>query len=141
MKHWDKPAFTRPLSKRDVRALLSPLVLAGLVAGLLAVAPARADTSTIVGTIDINADLATADQPCLAIEDPLPKTECFNRRERLVWLKDSPASIDSFDIFCAHRSQLINALASGSITQGEYIRGFHAASRRLWVSKTVAVQR
>ena len=135
MKHWDKPAFTRPLSKRGVRALLPPLVLAGLLAAW----PAGA--ATIVGTVDINADLAAADQPCLAIEDPLPKTECFNRRERLVWLKDSPASIDSFDIFCAHRSQLISALASGSITQGEYIRGFHAASRRLWVSQTVTLPR
>jgi hypothetical protein len=77
----------------------------------------------------------------MALADPIPKTECFNQRERLVWLKDSPDSIDSFDIFCAHRSQLISALSSGSISQGEYIRGFRAASRRLWVSKTVTVPR
>ena len=134
-----KPLLRRRREKERMRVLLPPLVIAGLLAGLLAALPAGA--ATTIGSVDINADLAAADKPCLAIDDPLPKTECFNQRERPVWLKDSPASIDSFDIFCAHRSQLISALASGSISQGEYIRGFRAASRHLWVSQTVTVKR
>ena len=115
------------------------LVPSMLLLAVLCTAPARA--ATTVGSVDINADLAAADQPCLAIGDPLPKTECFNQRERPVWLKDSPDSIDSFDIFCAHRSQLINALASGSINEGQYWRGFRAAASRLWVDKTITVSR
>lgn len=106
---------------------------------LLAITPAAADT--IITYTDINADLAAADQPCAAIDDVVQKTECFNARERVVWLKDSPESIAAYDLFSARRIQLINQVWTGAIGWGEYMRDFRAAQRRLFVYKTVTVPR
>ena len=91
----------------------------------------------VVAATDINADLAAADKACLAIEDQIRKTDCFNARERAVWLRDSPESIDSFDLFAARRTQLINQFSTGVITSGEYMQGFRAATRHLVVYKTL----
>ena len=107
--------------------------------GLLAATPAGA--SVIITYTDINAHLAAADQGCAGIDDPIQKTDCLNVRERAVWLRDSPDSIDRFDLFAARRTQLINALSSGVISQGEYFRSFRAAQRRLVVYKSVTPAR
>ena len=86
---------------------------------------------------DIDADLVAADQGCAAIDDMVQKTYCFNLRERGVWLKDSPESIGSFDLFAARRMQLISQVSAGVISWGEYMQGFRAATRRLVIYKTL----
>jgi hypothetical protein len=102
-----------------------------------AAGPAPTMVSATVAATNINADLAAADQACAAIADQIQKTDCFNARERTVWLKDSPESIDSFDLFSARRTQLINQYSTGVITWGEYMQGFRAAARHLVVYKTL----
>jgi hypothetical protein len=125
-----KQAFTAPAAQGLVRAALLLSLLC-----LLATTPAAAGV-TIIYT-DINADLAAADKGCAKIADPIQKTDCYNTREHDVWLKHSPESIDVFDLFCARRTQLINALSSGAIGLAEYNRNFRAAQRRLVVYRTV----
>jgi hypothetical protein len=116
-----------------MRALL-PLVL---LFALITPALAAGTVPATVAATNINADLAAADQACAAIPDQIQKTDCFNSRERLVWLKDSPESIDSFDLFSARRSQLINQYSTGTISWGQYMQGFRAAARHLVVYKTL----
>jgi hypothetical protein len=122
-----------------MRAPHLPLLSALPLLAVLAATPAGADT--IIRDTDINADLTAADKPCLPIDDLAQKVECFNRNERAVWLKETPQTIDSFDLFAAYRIQLTNQVVTGSISWGQYMRGFRAAASRLRVYKTSEAQR
>ncbi len=67
-------------------------------------------------------DLHSAEAPCRDqhFKDKAALDDCLGARERPVWAKDDPATLDLYDGFARARAALARQYDSGAITERQY---------------------
>jgi hypothetical protein len=67
-------------------------------------------------------DLHSADAPCRDqhFKDKAGLDDCLSARERPVWAREDPATLDLYDGFAKARAALARQYDSGAITEGQY---------------------
>ena len=67
-------------------------------------------------------DLGKAEEPCHAEKyvAKSPLVECLAGRERPVWARDEPQTLDLYDQFAAAREALAQERDAGKLTDAEY---------------------
>ena len=70
----------------------------------------------------LTADLRSAQEPCRAqhFQDKSSLVRCLNERERPVWAKEDPGTLDLFDRFAAERTELARRYDGGALTREQY---------------------
>jgi hypothetical protein len=70
----------------------------------------------------LGSDLHSAGAPCRdqQFKDKIALDECLTARERSVWAKDEPATLDIHDRFASRRLDLARQYDSGAITRKQY---------------------
>ena len=67
-------------------------------------------------------DLHSAEAPCRDqhFKDKAALDDCLGARERPVWAREDPATLDLYDGFAKARAALARQYDSGAITEGQY---------------------
>jgi hypothetical protein len=82
----------------------------------------------------LTADLRAAQEPCRAqhFEDKSSLVRCLNERERPIWAKEEPSTLDLFDRFAAQRTELARRYDGGRLSSEQYqteLRRIEAGTR------------
>lgn len=82
----------------------------------------------------LTADLRSAQEPCRAqhFQDKSSLVRCLNERERPVWAKEDPRTLDLFDRFAAQRTELAQRYDGGGLSAEQYqaeLRRIEAGTR------------
>ncbi len=82
----------------------------------------------------LTTDLRSAQEPCRAqhFQDKSSLVRCLNERERPVWAKEDPGTLDVFDRFAAERTELARRYDGGALTSEQYqaeLRRIEAGTR------------
>jgi hypothetical protein len=82
----------------------------------------------------LTADLRSAQEPCRTqhFQDKSSLVRCLNERERPVWAKEDPGTLDLFDRFAAERTELARRYDGGALTAEQYqaeLRRIEAGTR------------
>ena len=70
----------------------------------------------------LTSDLRSAQEPCRVqhFQDKSSLVHCLNERERPVWAKEDPDTLDLFDHFAAERMELARRHDGGVLTREQY---------------------